>query len=173
MLGRQSGEQHAVRELAVLLAATHRDALDRAHIGLGCLGHPTELPLRLMGIDVPVLHALGQTFGLLARVVLAVNQVTASQQPIDIIQTAPSGIHAHDGLTALVLIQVQALFGCQQQRLQGAGQLRLAIKEAIDHDFPIVACQHAPQLSTSAVALFGEVAALGPQGRPLISTSST
>src|SRR5712692_7186877 len=156
VLGRQGGEQHAVSELAIRFATAYGDALDRTHIGLGRLGHPTELTLGLMGIDIPVEDALGQAFGLLARIVFAVNQVAASEQPIDIIQTPSSRIHAHDGLPALVLIQLQRLFSGQHQRLQGAGQLRLAIKEAIDYDFPRVTGQHAAQLAASTVALFGK-----------------
>src|SRR3989441_1015470 len=158
VLGRQSGDQHAVSELTILLATAHRDALDGTHIGICRLGDPTELTLGLMGIDVPVGHALGQAFSLLARIVFAVDQVAACQQPIHILQTAPSRIHAHNGSAAFVLIQLQGLFSSQDQGLQGAGQLRLAIKEAIDHDFPIATGQHAAQLSATTVALFGKVA---------------
>lgn len=70
----------------------------------------------------------------------------------------------HDASTALVLIQLQGPFGGQHQRLQGTSQLRLAIKEAINDDFPIVTCQHTTQLASSAVALFSKVA-FGGKGR--------
>src|SRR5258707_3105437 len=92
------------------------------------------------------------------------DQVAASEQPIDISQTAPSGIHAHNGSGAFVLIQLQGRFSSQDQGLQGACQLRLAIKETIDDDFPIAAGQHAAQLSAAPVALFGKVA-FGGKGR--------
>src|SRR5712692_981113 len=79
-------------------------------------------------------------------------------------QTATARIHAHDGAAAFVLIQLQGLFSSQDQGLQGASQLRLAIKEAIDHDFPVAAGQHAAQLSASPVTLFGKVAFGGNGG---------
>ncbi len=130
-----------------------------------------------MGIGEPVLQRTGQAFGLVARVVFPMHLIAAREQPIDVMQTASARIHAHNGPAALAFIQLQGPFCRQQQRRPRTGQLRLAIKEAIDHDFPVVACQHAAQLATAAVALFGKVArcrakaALGPQGRPLISTS--
>jgi hypothetical protein len=77
---------------------------------------------------------------------------------IDIIERPPSGIHADDGSAALVFIQLQGFFGRQDQRLQHARKYRLAIKEAIHHDFPVQACQHPAQLSTAPVALRGLVA---------------
>jgi hypothetical protein len=59
---------------------------------------------------------------------------------------------------SLVLIQLQSPFGGQQQWLQGTRQLRLALKEAIDHHFVVAAGQDATQLASATVALFGKIA---------------
>ena len=94
--------QHAVSPLPVLLSTAHCQTLDGTHVGLCRLAYPAELALGQMGIHVPVLDALGQAFGLLARIVFAVHLVVASEQPIDITQRAPAGIHTHNGSAALV-----------------------------------------------------------------------
>jgi hypothetical protein len=58
---------------------------------------------------IPVLHALGQTLGTPARVILAVHLIAARKQPIHVVYAPAPGIHTHQGPLALALVQRQGL----------------------------------------------------------------
>ncbi len=108
---------------------------------------------------------LSQAFGLLTRVVFAVHLIATSEQPIDVIQTPSAGVEAHNRATALVLHPTaRSRSAASIKRLQGAGQLCLAIEEAIHDDFLIATGQHATKLSSTTIALLGKVALDGKGG---------
>src|ERR1017187_7722568 len=158
LLSRQSGNQDARGKISISLATPYRTALDRMDRHIGRFAHPAELPLSLMGIDVPLGDAFGQTFGLLPRGIFAMNQIATHEQPIDIMQRASTSINADNGATALLHIQLHRPCCRQHKRLQGASQVRLAIKETINHDFPRATGQDATQWATTTVPLLGNVA---------------
>jgi hypothetical protein len=67
-------------------------------------------------------------------------------------------IHTQDSALPLLLVQIQHILRCQNQLLEGAGQLRLAVVDAINHDLFIPRGQYATQLTAAPIALLGKVA---------------
>src|SRR3990172_12643263 len=93
ILWRQSRHEHADAPLTILLAAAHRNALDRAAVDIGRLRHPTHLTVGITRVGEPLCNRFGQLFGAPPRVILAMNLVVAFQGPIDILRATPTRLN--------------------------------------------------------------------------------
>jgi hypothetical protein len=60
-----------------------------------------------------------------------VNLLTAFEQPVDLIEAAPSGVHPDDHALLLLVIDAERLFQVLDQWAEGLGKMQIAGIEAI------------------------------------------
>lgn len=164
LLSRQRADQHAIGEGAILSATAHCQAPDRAHIAGRGFGHPAEGALGPVRVLNPLGNRLDQAQHTSPRILLGHDLIAASQQPIEVIQSPGTSIHADNRACPFRLVQLQSRLSCFHQGLQSLDQLDIARKEAIHRHFLILAGQYAAHLPPPAVVLPGKVA-LGGKSR--------
>ena len=127
------------------------------------------MPVRMFGIGNPVAHKRRIGFGPRRGDVLAVDVITPLQQPVDLVETATTGVHPDDRSFAFILIECECPFGVFHQGAEGFSQLQIAGVEAVNDDLFVLrrkdpAHLTAPSNANFALIAFGGVLAFLPAG---------